>query len=941
MINWYQFTVLANVTLALSLFAISVLIIVPVLRLRLVRVKKLATATAALLFAIAVGRTMVLIHYLLPGVSRDEPPVTFWWEGLWNLVTAATAIYLLSLYRFLGQLLVGAPSFDIMVERREAGQPAGLRAESAGRVAAESARDTGAAMLRSIVANNQAAIYVKDLDGRYLLGNPRHAEIMGRSEADFLGLTDDIVGLGRDLASTWREKDLRAQHGLYQVEETNNLFPDGTHYYESVKFPLYDSVGHVYATAGSSLDVTHERRAKMQLEVARDLALAASAAKSTFLATMSHEIRTPMNAVIGMTDLLLDTDLDEQQFEFVDTVRTSGDALLSVINDVLDFSKIESGELRIEREVFELAVEVEGCLDLVVAEATAKGIDLICYVDDSCPVRVVGDAARLRQIIVNLLSNAVKFTSDGEILLTVSCRATDEGRLEVTAVVTDTGIGISREGLDHLFESFTQVDDSTTRVYGGTGLGLAISRRLARAMGGEITVTSVPHGGSTFTLTLLVDEHAELDREHANPLILDLEGLSVLVVDNNLTCLRVLGLQLTSLGMLCTGVSTPGEALELVRGGLHVDVAVVDMLMPDLNGAQLASALHEIHATAELPIVLVTSVGSRPPGAEGMFAALLAKPVKSASLLRAVSAALSGGPSQDSHERRHPIGRAITPLRILLAEDNAVNQRVQQLMLAKLGHQVRTVSNGEAAVAAITAKPYDVVLMDVQMPVMDGLEATRRIRAQIPVNQQPRIVAMTASTLVEDRDACAAAGMEDYLSKPVRAAELKAILAGFSALSRARRAGEEEPAQQPTPEQPTPEQPMPEQPMPDQPMPEQPAEEGGAAVDVSVFNLLVEQLDDESGQLLSELVTSYLRESAPAVQELAIAGPKGDGATVRRVAHNLRSTSGLMGATRLVTLLQQVEDAARGGSTDLGPGTSLVRDEFTRVAATLPRLSNS
>ncbi|HEX8489023.1 MAG TPA: response regulator [Propionibacteriaceae bacterium] len=930
MINWYQFSVLANLAIALSLLAISAFIIVPVVRLRLLRVKKLATAIAALLFAVAVGRAFAVLHYLLPGVDRDAPPVTFWWEGLWSLVTAATAIYLLSLYRFLGQLLVGASSFDIMVERREAGQPAGLRAESAGRVAAESARDTGAAMLRSIVANNQAAIYVKDLEGRYLLGNPRHAEIMGRSEADFLGLTDDIVGL--DLASTWREKDLRATHGLYQVEETNDLFPDGTHYYESVKFPLYDSVGNVYATAGSSLDVTHERRAKVQLEVARDLALAASAAKSTFLATMSHEIRTPMNAVIGMTDLLLDTELDEQQFEFVDTVRTSGDALLSVINDVLDFSKIESGELRIEREVFALGAEVEGCLDLVVAEATAKGIDLICYVDDSCPARVVGDAARLRQIIVNLLSNAVKFTSEGEILLTVSCHPTDEGRLEVKAVVTDTGIGISVDGLDHLFESFTQVDDSTTRVYGGTGLGLAISRRLARAMGGEITVTSVPAGGSTFTLTLLVDSYAEPEAERDDTPILDLGGLSVLVVDNNLTCLRVMGLQLTSLGMLCTKVATPGEALELVRGGLHVDVAVVDMLMPDLNGAQLASALHEIHATADLPIVLVTSVGSRPPGADGMFAALLAKPVKSASLLRALSAALSGGPSQDSTERRHPIGRAITPLRILLAEDNAVNQRVQQLMLAKLGHQVRTVSNGAAAVAAITMKPYDVVLMDVQMPVMDGLEATRRIRAQIPVNQQPRIVAMTASALVEDRDACAAAGMEDYLSKPVRAAELKAILAGFSAASRARRLDEETRAVEAEP-------PDREDARARRAELEQPADGGAAAVDVSVLNLLVEQLDDESGQLLGELVDSYLSESATAVKELADAGPKGDGATVRRVAHNLRSTSGLMGATQLVTLLQQVEDAAREGSVDLGPGSLRVRDEFDRVAAMLPRLS--
>jgi CheY-like chemotaxis protein/HPt (histidine-containing phosphotransfer) domain-containing protein len=545
-----------------------------------------------------------------------------------------------------------------------------------------------------------------------------------------------------------------------------------------------------------------------------------------------------------------------------------------------------------------------------VSESSAKGIALICYVDESCPVVVLGDAARLRQIIVNLLSNAVKFTSDGEILLTVSARPTSEGRLELTATVTDTGIGISSAGVERLFESFSQVDDSTTRVYGGTGLGLVISQRLAEAMDGKVSVTSRPGVGSTFTVELLVDPSGE-ENDHL-ALILDLEGLSVLVVDNNATCLRVMSLQLANLGMVPTAVPTPAEALELARSGAHWDVAVVDMMMPGLNGAQLASALHETVGMAHLPVVLVTSVGTRPPGAEAMFAALLAKPVKSASLLRAVSAALTGGPSQDSRERQVPITRAITPLRILLAEDNLVNQRVQQLMLAKLGHQVQTVVNGRLAVAAITARPFDVVLMDVQMPEMDGLEATRRIRAQIPADQQPQIVAMTASALVEDRDACNAAGMDNYLTKPVRATELKAVLTSIAA-ARVGPCADGSAASPPSDS--TPARPP--------------------AVDESVLDGLRVQLDDATGDLVAELIDTYQDEGDGQIEQLVTAADCGQTARVATIAHSLRSTSALLGATGLVLLLQGVEKAAREGSTELGPAALQVKHEYERASAAL------
>ncbi|MET1008312.1 MAG: response regulator [Propionibacteriaceae bacterium] len=886
------------------------LIIVPVIRLDLVRTKKLATGLAALLFAIAVGRGLVASHYLFPGVDRRAGAVTFWWEAVWNVITAAAALYLLTLHRYFGQLLVGAPTFDNLVARRMGDFPELTTEENAGREAAESERDAGAAMLRSIVTNNQAAIYVKDLDGRYLLGNPKYAEIMGRSEADFLGLTDDIAGPA--LAEKRRADDLTTRGGLFRMEEYNDLFSDGRRYYECVKFPLYDSDGQIYAVAGSSLDVTHERRATVEMEKSRDFAVAASAAKSTFLATMSHEIRTPMNAVIGMTDLLLDTELNEQQFEFVDTVRISGDSLLSVINDILDFSKIESGELRMEKESFHLREEVEGCLDLVVAEATAKGLDLICYVDDSCPSYVIGDAVRLRQILVNLLANAVKFTSIGEVLLSMTAEPTDDGRLRMTAVVTDTGIGISSEGVAHLFESFSQVDASTTRVYGGTGLGLAISQRLAEAMDGHVTVQSVPEMGSTFTASMVMDLSSARDVRPSGTPIVNLDGLSVLVVDDNLTYLKIVGLQLSSLGMVCAAVASPKEALKLVREGLKYDVAVVDMLMPEMNGVELATALREIPSVRDVPIVLVTSVGSRPAGAEDMFAALLAKPVKSAALLRALSAALTGGALYDSSERALRFSRMVTPLRILLAEDNVVNQRVAQLMLTKLGHHVDTVDNGVAALAAVGDADYDVVLMDVQMPEMDGLEATRRIRAEIPVARQPHIIAMTASALAEDRDACNAAGMESYLTKPVRALELKEVLGRVAATI----------APAPVRTDSTPDA----------------LTLLTSPINRAVLTDLAGQLDDGTGDMVDELMSRYLVDSSEQVSQLVSAARERDAVSVVKLAHSLRSSSGVLGATRLVRLLYEAEKTARLAPQELSASARTIQVEYARVSQMLLRL---
>ena len=661
--------------------------------------------------------------------------------------------------------------------------------------------------LKNLLENHPDHIYFKDAESRFLRITPSMAkwfhlkspeEAIGKTDFDFFTHEHAVIAFNEE------KEIMRTGKPLVGVEE-KETWPDGTFtWVTTTKLPLRDNEGKIVGTFGISRDITTHKQAELALHDARQAAESANRAKSEFLANMSHEIRTPMNGIIGMTGLLLDTDLTEEQVSFVEIIRQSGDNLLTIINEILDFSKIESGALELEHVAFDLLPCVEGVLDVFSARAAEKNIDLAYLYDTNTAMTIVSDPTRLRQVLINLVGNALKFTEKGEVVVEITSEILsrkeipqnnewlrllgeksfdEEEWLRLKFEVWDTGPGIPADRMDRLFQPFSQVDASITRRHGGTGLGLVIAKRLVEAMGGKIWVESTPNEGTSFFFTLYTKTTSSRRRVNFLTSCSMLKDRHLLIVDDAEINRRILHIQAERWGMIPHLFEKPEAALSWLKEEPPVDMAVLDLQMPFIDGCQLAREIHEIDKFKSLPLILLSS--SLP--AKNMethitddFVVRLMKPIKQEELFDAFTTALGRIKTITKSLRQsitfdHTLATRL-PFKILVAEDNVINQKVTLRVLQQFGYWADLVADGKQAVEAVGRQKYDIVFMDVQMPEMDGLEATRHICNRLEPSERPYIIALTANALKEDREVCLAAGMDEYLSKPVRPEKIQIIL---------------------------------------------------------------------------------------------------------------------------------------------------------------------
>jgi PAS domain S-box-containing protein len=648
------------------------------------------------------------------------------------------------------------------------------------------------ALLRTVIDNIPDFIYAKDVNGRFLVANIAVARNLGMTPDQLLGKHDFDL-FPREVAQSFHDDEQTLIYSGTPLVDREEVVTDAAGQprdFLTSKIPVLDDRGQVTGLVGIGRDITLRTRMVAEMRAAREAAEAANRSKSEFLANMSHEIRTPINGVLGMAELLLDTSLDHTQRDYARTIHESGKALLTVINDILDFSKIEAGKLDLEQIDMDLRSTVEDVGRMIALQAHRKRLELALDIDPELPLAVKGDPGRLRQILTNLGSNALKFTAAGEVAIEAKVVESNSTGTLVRFEVRDTGIGIPADRIERLFQPFSQVDASTTRQFGGTGLGLSIVRRLTDLMGGKCGVSSVPGSGSTFWFTLRFAP-ADQTVQPRTTTPLTLKDRRVLVVDDNQTNLKILAGQMARCGVLATCVSSAGVALERMRmaaaAGLPYEVALLDHDMPDIDGSLLGALIKEDPAINSARIVLLTSSGQ--PGESSHFsrmgfAAYLLKPVSHGDLVDTLMIVLGAAPD-DRDAPKPPIvtQHELLAMRarekrmhVLLAEDNLVNQKVGVKLLEKIGCTVEVATNGKEAVRAWESGHFDVILMDCQMPELDGYQATQQIRARESASHRTPIIALTAHAMKGADEECRAAGMNDYITKPIDSESLRACL---------------------------------------------------------------------------------------------------------------------------------------------------------------------
>jgi len=783
------------------------------------------------------------------------------------------------------------------------------------------ARTAELGTLGSIVTSSSDAVVGIDMDGRITAWNPaaedlygyRANEVLGR-RADFL--PDAIGPLSQLLQRASRREPLL----IYEADWAR---PDGRVVPVALRISPIQTGDIVEGISVFGQDISGRKRAAAALERAREEALEASRLKSEFLATVSHEVRTPMNGVIGLTSLLLETGLNDNQRQFAQGILDAGEALLSVLNDILDFSKLEAGKVVLDPGEFDPRRLVKDVGLLLAPAASAKNLELVAYCTPDVPSAVVGDAGRIRQILLNLTSNAVKFTSAGEVVAKVKPIDLGQSDVRLRFEVSDTGIGIANDDRDRLFDPFSQADASTTRRFGGTGLGLAISRRLVEVMGGEIGVMSELGVGSTFWFEIPLP----VNRADKAPIHVPdghcLAGLRVLVVDDNATNRKIVETQLTAWGMRPKAKRDATSALEVLRSqasrGEPYDVVVLDMSMPDVDGLQLARAISgapELRRTKM--IMLTSSLQLEPAVLRGAgISQWLSKPVRSSELydklIRLVAPEglenkRAGEPELEVQEPRDLLGR------ILVVEDNAINQTVAEGLLTRLGYAVDSVSNGMEAVEAFHSTSYAAILMDCHMPVLDGFAATRQIRRQETPGQRIPIIAMTAGALSEDRERCLEAGMDDYVSKPVNAQTLTGVLSSWLKYS-------------------------PSTALDGQVLTSPEDGESRKPIDEDQIAELRELACSSDASLFSVVLDKFVQHSGGQFVALRQAVQRGDVSRIEEIAHELRGVSGTVGASQVVVLCREIEWEARRGRVASRPGLLEELDaELQRARQALARM---